>query len=63
MTRSLRDDMPKTAAFIDALREAFGVETVTAWMRGQNGGRFCARENGLRWCTPGKTCKRCERKG
>ena len=53
--------MPATAAFVDALREAFGEETVTTWMRGQDGGWFCARENGLRWCTPGRTCERCER--
>ena len=46
MRRSLRDEMPETAAFVDALREAFGEEAVTAWMRGQDGGWFCARENG-----------------
>ena len=63
MRRSLRDEMAQTAAFVDALREAFGEETVTSWMLGRDGGCFCAFENGIRWCTPGRTCERCEGKG
>lgn len=59
MSRSLRDEMPATAAFVDSLREAFGEEAVTRWMRGHGGGWFCSRENGVRWCTPGRTCERC----
>ena len=62
MKRSLRGDMPETAAFVDALRAAFGEEAVSAWMRGREGGWFCARENGSLWCTPGRTCERCEGK-
>ena len=34
----------------------------TDWMRGKNGGGFCAWENGIRWCTPGRTCERCKDK-
>jgi hypothetical protein len=51
--------MPSIAAFVDALREAFGEETVNGWLRGERGGSFCAEENGRRWCTPGRTCARC----
>ena len=60
MQRSLRDDMPTVAAFVDALREVFGVEVVDDWLRGKDGAWFCARENGRRWCTPGRTCERCK---
>jgi hypothetical protein len=60
MSRSLRDEMPATAAWVDAFRDAFGEEAVTAWMRGQDGGWFCAEENGNRWCTPGRVCERCK---
>ncbi len=56
----LRDQMPIVAAFVDALREAFGVGAVNEWLRGRDAGWFCARENGKRWCTPGLICKRCE---
>ena len=59
---SLRKEMPTVAAFVDSLRDAFGAETVTDWMRGKNGGGFCAWENGIRWCTPGRTCERCKDK-
>ena len=52
--------MPTVATFVDELREAFGTELVNDWMRGRDGGSFCARENGFRWCTPGRTCERCE---
>lgn len=43
----MRDRMPKVAAWIDALREAFGREEVDGWIRdGLANGTFCARENG-----------------
>ena len=48
------------AAFLDDLRTAFGVEVVNEWIRGREGGWLCAREAGIRWCSPGRTCKRCE---
>lgn len=51
------------ASFVDDMREAFGVELVNEWMRGRGGGSFCMRENGVRWCTPGRTCERCRREG
>ncbi len=56
----LREQMPQVAEFVDALRFACGAEAVNDWMLGRGGGWFCARENGLRWCTPGRTCRRCE---
>lgn len=45
---SLREAMPQTAAFIDAMREAFGVAEVNAQIkRGMAGGtEFYARERG-----------------
>jgi hypothetical protein len=55
--------MPMVASFVDDMREAFGVELVNEWMRGRGGGSFCMRENGVRWCTPGRTCERCRREG
>ena len=55
----LREEMPITAAFVDDLRQAFGAEAVNGWLRGRDGGWLCARENGLRWCTPGRVCERC----
>jgi hypothetical protein len=58
--RSLRAEMPGVAAFVDALREAFGEETVNGWLRGEAGGWLCAEENGRRWCTPGRACIRCQ---
>jgi hypothetical protein len=58
----LRGRMPSVAAFVDDLRGAFGAEAVNDSMRGRNGGWFCAEESGLRWCTPGRTCTRCEEK-
>jgi len=57
--RSLRAEMPNVAAFVDALREAFGEEAVNGWLRGEDGGWLCAEENGRRWCTPGRQCARC----
>ena len=62
MKRGLRHEMPRTAAFVDALRDAFGHAAVSNWMRGGEGGWFCARENDWRWCTPGRTCAKCEEK-
>jgi hypothetical protein len=45
---NLRDQMPITAAFIDAMREAFGADVINAQiragLRGEPG--FWARENG-----------------
>jgi hypothetical protein len=63
MKRTLRREMPETAAFVDALRKAFGSEEVSNWMRGHDGGWFCAWENGKRWCTPGRVCDRCRNSG
>jgi hypothetical protein len=51
--------MPIVAAFVDALRDAFGEKTVNGWLRGERGGSLCALENGRRWCTPGRTCAKC----
>jgi hypothetical protein len=47
--RSLRDDMPLTAAFIDKLREAFGRDVVDQQIRRgmQGGDTFYAKENGI----------------
>jgi len=46
---NLRQQMPITAAWIDAMRDAFGVDTINdairAGMRGQSG--FWASENGF----------------
>jgi predicted AlkP superfamily pyrophosphatase or phosphodiesterase len=46
---SLREEMPLTAAWIDSMREAFGVENINAQIkRGINGGQaFHAVENGV----------------
>ena len=57
---SRREAMPIVAAFVDELRAAFGARIVDDWMRGRDGGWLCANENGVRWCTPGRTCARCE---
>lgn len=43
---SLRDEMPTTAAFVDAMRDAFGRGEVNAWVLGKNGGQMWASENG-----------------
>lgn len=45
---SLRDEMPSTAAFIDACREAFGTDMVNAQIKlGMQGAEtFYANENG-----------------
>ena len=51
--------MPLVAAFIDELRAAFGEEPVNDWLRGRAGGYLCARESGIRWCTPGRSCEEC----
>lgn len=57
---NLRAQMPLVAAFVDELRLVFGAGPVDEWIRGRDGGWLCARENGLRWCSPGRTCARCE---
>ena len=52
---SLRDKMPRTAAFIDNLRDAFGKAEIDAQIRkGMAGlpGHFHARENGHEVGTP-----------
>lgn len=44
---SMREAMPKVAAWIDALRDAFGREEVDRWIRdGMANGSFRAEENG-----------------
>lgn len=57
----LRARMPLTAAFVDALRDAFGENYVNGWLRGEDGGWFCAVENAVRWCSNGENCERCVR--
>jgi hypothetical protein len=52
--------MPIVAAFVDELREAFGSDLVNGWLRGRDGAWLCARENGARWCRPGRRCKQCK---
>ena len=49
MVKSLRDDMPLVAEFIDAARKAFGAAEINAQIRlGLTGHRtFWARENGV----------------
>lgn len=48
MTKPLRQAMPETAAFIDALREAFGPESINPSIKAGIDGQptFWARENG-----------------
>jgi hypothetical protein len=48
-TRSLRSDMPLVTEFIDAVREAFGRQSVDAAIRAGLDGQpsFWASENGL----------------
>ena len=48
IVKSLRADMPVTAALVDEMREAFGAEMINAAIRGGISGRptFFARENG-----------------
>lgn len=56
---SLRDAMPKTAEFIDAMRDAFGPDEInTAIRKGMAGlpGRFHAVENGNEAGTPFPQC-------
>ena len=55
----LRAEMPSIAAFVDQLRGAFGTALVNEWLRGRDAGWICARENGVRWCTPGRKCEEC----
>lgn len=45
---SLRDVMPDTAAFVDAMREAFGADVIDASIRAGLAGEttFCAQEAG-----------------
>ena len=49
MVKSLRDDMPLVAEFIDAAREVFGAAEINAQIKlGLSGHRtFWARENGI----------------
>jgi len=47
--KSLREAMPITSGFIDAMRDAFGRDEVNSWILGQNGGAFWASENGHEW--------------
>lgn len=61
--KNLREAMPNVAAFVDELREAFGADVVDGWLRGRDGGWFCAQEDSRRWCTPGRTCARCREEG
>ena len=52
---SLRDQMPETAAFIDAMRAAFGKDAINAEIRKGVGGlpgHFHATENGQEVGTP-----------
>lgn len=43
----MRDVMPGVAGFVDACRDAFGVEEVDGWIRaGLKDGTFWAEENG-----------------
>jgi hypothetical protein len=52
---SLREEMPQTAAFIDAMREAFGAEAINPQIKkGMAGvpGFFYAKENGHEVGTP-----------
>jgi hypothetical protein len=49
----MRQSMPETAAWIDALRAAFGHEDVTLWVRrGLDDGSFYAREGDTEIGTP-----------
>lgn len=52
--RNLRQDMPKVAAWIDSLREAFGAEGINSRIRDGMAGVpvFHACENGLEVGTP-----------
>lgn len=44
----MRETMPRVAAFIDALRAAFGRDEVDGWIRrGLADGTFRAEENGV----------------
>lgn len=54
--KNLREEMPLTAAWIDAMREAFGVDHINAQIKkGINGGQaFHALENGVEVGTPFK---------
>ena len=52
---NLRADMPETAAFIDALRDAFGKDAINAAIKkgvGGLAGHFHATENGFEAGTP-----------
>ena len=55
---SLREAMPTTAAFIDAMREAFGAKEINAAIKGGMAGQpnhFHAVENGQTAGTPFET--------
>lgn len=54
MSKPLRQAMPETAAFIDAMRGAFGAEQINAVIRAGMDGQpmFWARENGNEVGTP-----------
>lgn len=51
---AMREQMPETAAFIDALREAFGAEAINGQIRRGMKGEpvFHAREGGFEIGTP-----------
>lgn len=53
-TGSLRTQMPETAAFIDAMRDAFGADEINAAIRAGLDGQplFWAKENGHEVGTP-----------
>ncbi|NYT59445.1 hypothetical protein H0A65_10995 [Alcaligenaceae bacterium] len=52
--KSMRVDMPQTAAFIDSLREAFGADMINEQIRQgiKGAATFYARENGHELGTP-----------
>ena len=55
-TKSMRADMPQTAAFIDSLRDAFGADMINEQIRKGMKGEptFYARENGHELGTPSR---------
>jgi hypothetical protein len=54
MSKNMRSDMPKTAAFIDSIRKAFGEDHVNSLLRRVMRGEqvFHATENGFEIGTP-----------
>lgn len=63
MSKSLRDEMPQTAAFIDSMRNLFGAESINQQIRaGLNGEpTFYAKEGGhelgTKWIEGGNNAK------